>query len=747
MEPIVSNPYNPFPTVIFRSPYLSLNLFIKWLSDLDKSPGYLTEILALPDIQEAILLASPVLYKETFKYLEDCLVPKEKEKFFFSALKYLSRMATRCTPFGLFAGCSAGQIAAHTNILIPDTKHYSRCTRFDMDYLCALAQDIAKKEEIRKRLFFYPNNSNYVVGDTLRYVEYQYLHGRRKHNIVAIQNTDYLKRLISNSINGATIEQLATLLIDDEISSEEAKDFINDIIDNQLFVSELEPSVTGPAFLDQLIHSLEKFDSQQELIYQLRSLAHLLQKIDYEQIGCAIPLYTHLKEQIALLGTSFSEKHLFQSDMIKRCESSEVDKKIIDEVLQAITFLNKISLSVKQETLLDHFADSFYERFEEREVSLAKLLDTEMGLSFNKSNSEGDRSPLIEGIPFRSKNQENPSHTWSTIQSLLHRKVAEALTDKRQEITLTDDDVKDVNPKWDDMPHTIAAMCEIFSYNSNGQSTLFLHPIGGSSAANLLGRFCHTDENIHKLVLDIVREEEKVLPEDKLYAEIVHLPESRTGNILARPLLHSHEIPYLAKSGVGKEFQLEVSDLMVSVRQRKFVLRSKRLNKEIIPRLTTAHNYSQPGTMPIYQFLCSLQNQHHRRGIGLILSGLFNEFPYLPRIVYKNTILSLARWLVKPSEIKQIVEGKDMEATDERFKQWKACIGIPRFVVIPDGDNELFIDTESLISLRMLYSVVKKRPIFTLQEFPFDMEHTILKNDTGVFANEFLFTFYKKQPD
>ena len=741
------NPYQPFSSHIFRSPYFSLNQITDWWAELDKSPDYLKEILACPDIREAIFLASPVLYDETSKYLEDCLKPKDRDKFFDSALKYLSRMATRCTPFGLFAGCSVGQMAESTDISLPNPEHYSRHTRLDMNYLCALAQDIAKSKELRRRLLYIPNNSSYVVGDKLRYVEYRYHGGNRRHNIVAVEHSEYLQRLLAAAREGAAVTQLAALLTDDEITHEEALEFIDELIDNQVLVSELEPSVTGRELLDQLITALEEFDDRQELTASLASLSALLREIDAQPIGTTIPLYGQIKEQIKATGTAFSEKHLFQSDMLKPCKQAGIAQKITDEILEAITFLNKIAPPNRQETLLDKFATSFSERYEEREVPLAQLLDAEMGLDLRQSGSSGDLSPLLDGIPFGGRQQERTSsHSWSGFQSLLHRKTMEALAEKHQEIVLTDEDVKNISPKWDDLPHTIAAMCEVFSYHPNGQSSIFLHSMGGSGAANLLGRFCHVDEAIHKSVMDIIGEEERVLPDDKLYVEIVHLPESRIGNILARPLLRRYEIPYLAKSGVDTAFQLEISDLMVSVRRNKFILRSKRLNKEIIPRLTTAHNYSHAGTMPIYQFLCNLQNQHHRGGLGLFLSGLFDEFPFLPRIVYKNIILSLSRWHVKPSEVKEIVENKDHDAAVEALRQWRVRTGIPRFAVLPDGDNELFTDTESLTNLRMLYSVVKKRPQFTLREFPFDMEHAILKNGTGAFANEFLFTFHKKQP-
>ena len=631
------NPYHPFPSFIFRSPFLSLNRFTEWLKELDRSPDYLKEILLRSDIQEAIFIASPVLYNEIFKYLENRLKPKEKEKFYYSMLKYLSRMATRCTPFGLFAGCSVGQTGEHTDIVLPSSKHYSRHTRLDMNWLCALAQDLAKKREIRYQLRYYPNNSSYAVGDKLRYVEYRYHNGNRLHSIEEVDLSDYLKQLLIAAKEGATVEQLTALITNEEISREEAIGFIDELINNQLLTSELEPGVTGPELLDRLILTLERWEELQEVTAKLKSLSHLLQEIDSQSVGNTIPLYAEIKKLISEWGTAFSEKHLFQSDMLKPCPKAQIDKTVTDEILDAIAFMNKITPPGRKDPMLDKLMSSFLERYEEREVSLAQLLDTEMGLDLHRSGADGDITPLLDGIPFGTGKQENTSHFWNPLQSLLHRKVIESLITKQKEIILTDDDVKGWSAGWDDLPHTLAAMCEVFSYHPNGVSKIYLHSAGGTGAANLLGRFCHVDEEIHRSVIDIIREEEEALPQDKCYAEVVHLPESRTGNILARPVLRPYEIPYLSKPAVEAPFQLEISDLMVSVRQKKFVLRSKKLNREVIPRLTTAHNYTLTGAMPIYQFLCSLQSQGKRSGIGLVTSGLFNEFSFCPVFPIKTS--------------------------------------------------------------------------------------------------------------
>ena len=106
-----NNPYNILSEYVLRTPLLPFSFF----QELTKSEHITDQALydAVNDkiIVEALYLASPSLYSEIQKWKKEELTDlKEIKRLKFSILKYLSRMASRCTPFGMFAGCSVGEI-------------------------------------------------------------------------------------------------------------------------------------------------------------------------------------------------------------------------------------------------------------------------------------------------------------------------------------------------------------------------------------------------------------------------------------------------------------------------------------------------------------------------------------------------------------------------------------------------------------------------------------------------------------
>lgn len=116
-------------------------------------------------------------------------------------------MSFRCTPFGLFAGCSIAEFEDISNIQMSYYSKYKRFTRLDMDYLCNLVLHLSKTNKIRSLLSYYPNTTYYLVGNKLRYIEYKYINGIRKHQISSIQYSPYLKKILRKAENGAELNK------------------------------------------------------------------------------------------------------------------------------------------------------------------------------------------------------------------------------------------------------------------------------------------------------------------------------------------------------------------------------------------------------------------------------------------------------------------------------------------------------------------------------------------------------------
>lgn len=89
-------------------------------------------------------------------------------------------------------------------------------------------------------------------------MEYCYKGVKRVHTIVSIENNDYIKNVLDKSRSGATITELASIIVEEEITMEDAEEFIEELISSQILKSELEPLVTGGDPLERLISQLEE---------------------------------------------------------------------------------------------------------------------------------------------------------------------------------------------------------------------------------------------------------------------------------------------------------------------------------------------------------------------------------------------------------------------------------------------------------------------------------------------------------
>lgn len=655
--------YQPFDKFVYRLPAFPLNQ-LKEVLDEKKE---LLEWFANDRIAEAIYVGSPNLFNELQRM--SCSGVKEMDKIHkikVSFIKYLSRMSTRCTPFGLFATCSVGQIGTATQLYV--NSDISRCTRLDMYYLCTLVQSLSKLPDVKEKLRYYPNNTLYKLGGYRRYVEYKYSNNRRMHTISSVEGSKYLDAILKKTASGMLIKEMLDYLNEQRIEEGDAQCFIENLIQSQLLISELDVVITGGVYWDKMITVLSQMnlaDDTRQLIDSLCHINLLLKKIDMGD-SHSLKYYQQVVDVVSNMPIPYTEKFLFQIDATRKSIIATLGETVIIELQSLLSFFSKMD-SVESSPL-DSFRNAFHERYEEREIPLAIALDSELGIGYPLGHGIGDISPIIDNLILPQRQRVTKSTT--SVQTLLLEKLLKAEKEGGNEIVFHEEEFNLVPENWNGFPETLYSVFQVVSLE-NGKPLLNIKSIGGSSAANLISRFAHLDPKIEELVKDISKKESE-LEKEGILAEIVHLPSSRVGNILSRPHLREYEIVYLTSSNLPETNRICIDDLMLSCRGGRLVLRSKKMNRKIIPRLTSAHNYYND-TLPIYRFLCDMQYQGKRTTFRFDWGELGDRIAYRPRVRYGNSILSLAAWTIRQDEIIAFFRLPDSDLIDN-VTLWRTSV-------------------------------------------------------------------------
>lgn len=726
-------PYTPFDTYCLRTPMLSLEFFDNLIDADEISDALLKEKFQHPLVAEAIYLASPELYQQLIKWsMGEIKDLKKSNRLKSSLLKYITRMATRCTPFGLFAALGTGNLANETKIKMEPFQNFRKHTQFDMEFLVAFGNSLVNKPHIRNQLLFFPNSSLYSIGKRYRYVEYSFKGKHREYTLESVSRSEYLEGLLKTAEHGVTINTLVQQLVAEDIEKEEANAFIQELIDNQIIVSELEPTITGKDFLSVLENKLKSLSGVDEELKTIAKFQSFLAKLD-QQIGNPIREYLPLKDFATKTKIPFEPKYLLQTDTFAEYNRNSLSYADVKKVKQAIAFFNKITKQNKM-GLLQKFKTDFIKRFEHQKMPLLQVLDVETGIGYGQNPTSLKATPFLDDIAYFGKGTDNYTIDETPLFTILQKKISEALSEDKKSIELTEEDFPNANYNWTNAADTISAIIEIVS--DNGQEKIAVRNYI-EHASKLLGRFAHGNDAL-KCLLEEITNKEAVMNPDHVLAEIVHLPEARTGNILRRPVLREFEIPYLGKSNLPFEQQIPLEDILVCVENNIVSLYSEKLKKPLLPRLSNAHNYSN-SSLPAYQFLCELQYQEQQAG-GFDWPPAFRIQKFLPRVIFKDCIFSRARWNISKKDIENLfkrVENKKL--TMKSISDWRKKLELPEKIQLVDGDNTLVVHLKNYTSVCMFLDTIRNRTSFMIEEF---LAPEFGKEDRQSFCNQLVLSFY-----
>lgn len=698
------------------------------------------ELYQAAELQEAIYLASPELHQQLLKWLaKPPTAPlADDERLVLTLYKYLLRMSSRCTPYGLFAGFHTGRIAAvPTRLQLAEAaQRRHKHARLDMNYVAELTNQLIADPELQTQLRFFVNSSLYKTQDAYRYYEYQLRNKRRQYHLVSLRATPHLDTLLAaaGAPAGATHAQLHGLLTAAGVAAPAATRYLTRLLDAQVLHSELEPTVTGPEFFDCLVEKVAALAPTHASLAGLRGIQAQLRAPH-----TGVPTYQAVEGIIkeAFPAAASASKDLIQTDLRLRLAHHTLNAGAVRTLAQDLSDLAVLGRTNMSAELRD-FTKSFAERYEEQEIPLLEALDGEAGLGYGAAGSlRANHTPLVDNLRVPAK-KTTQQVGWSAYRQLVFRKFEESQRLGHATVQLTEADLAELaGDKPAVLPATSYALGSLVAASAEaldqGDFQFQLAASQGPGAMALLARFAHADADLAAQLV-ACGEHEQAAYGEALLAEVVHLPEARVGNILQRPQLRGYEIPFLGTASVPTEQQIAVADLRLSVRNGKLVLRSARLDKVILPRLTTAHNFAHG--LPVYRLLCDLQQQEETAA-AVWDWGVLREQPYLPRIEYKHVIVSRARWRV-PAEAHAACAAARTPEAQAAFCQ---AYQLPAQVVLADGDNELLLDFTCPLALPLLAQRLKKGPA-TLYEFVHGGSSQLLTDEhQASYINEVIIPF------
>ncbi len=549
-----------------------------------------------------------------------------------------------------------------------------------------------------------------------------------------VDRTDIIDIILQEAKNGISIEYAINIIknIDCNILDIDARDFVNEMIEAQLLKSDIEIDILGEYPLSNLINKLKKI-GESRVSSQLLNIESLLKT----NIQLYSTSYHHISNQIISvlenLGLPCNSKNLLNVDLYKPVSSATISRNSAVNLENLLTLLVRIQPSITNNRIKE-FITAFERKYEDKEIELMQALDNEYGIGYPVNHGEvDDQSELLRGliIPYQPMNERYTSY--NKVESILLKKLFHCIKNNGDTVYINDSDFEGINYNGN-FPPTIFVLCSILK-----DDEIFVKAIGGASAANIVSRFAIGNTEIKNLVNIISKIEQTNAADNMILAEVAHIPDHNDGNIACQIKARNYIIPYISNYKRSQDNIIPISDITISIREGKIILKSRRLNKQISPRYTSAYNYDR-SQLPAIRFLYDMQCADMTDVLSCKWNEMLYELEYLPRIQYNNCILSKQRWVLRQEEIKHFFDKSNNEWCT-LINNYAATRGIPNETVIIESDNELYINLSDSQDCLLLKSIAAKNKQLIIEEFIYSTNKSIVECNGEHYASETILFF------
>ncbi|MDC7783999.1 lantibiotic dehydratase [Priestia megaterium] len=758
-----NNLYNAADLFMLRTPVLPLSTYLELVSDNDLNPeqNYYAWFLKLKKMimdnstaREALLVSSPSLYNSLISF-EDVNNKKKLRHLVNGLAKYMIRMSTRSTPFGLCSSVSVGSFEDTAKLPPVKSEDYYKRARPDMEWLLKIISEIEMKDDVIDSLEVCSNQAISRNGTRLKipfstHIDKSLKDGGSFTNQPTIQGSEVVDKVLEMAKEHIKVENLLNFLKEEypDVELSTIRGFLKELIRQEFLISNLRPILMDPHPFKLLLNNLERIDVSQQITTKLNDIYRRITQYNNSSIGSGEIELNNIEKEMKKITVT---KNVLQVDLMRKAPHLSLNENVKKDIEKVAEILWKMSPPRTRLKHIEHYYNDFIEKYGiYQEVPLLTLLDATNGLGYPATYTHPNSNRLL---------LDNSSQISQGKTNKLTELLTETLLKNELEISLTEEDCKKIIESYgensmipmekaaDSMELYFQLMSESAEKINKGDYKLVVGANPGShSAANTFGRFIDlfgkdTEERIKE-----IRWKEQNLKQNAVMAELVYQPPSgRSANLVMSKNYRDYEIPIGTNSSKSKEFTILLSDLVVGATYDSLYLKSKRLNKMVLP--VTSHMYSEFSAPNICRFLLEISTE------GIKPWTPFNWVPIdgspiLPRVSFKNIILFPAEW-----RLNRYIFGKSKLNSKDFYNEisiWRDKWKVPRYVYLTNMDNRILLDLEDEMHLEILlhdFNRLKGEKSLKLVEtcMPSSNNSSLNMKEIGPYITEFVFPLVKNE--
>ncbi|HWO60308.1 MAG TPA: lantibiotic dehydratase [Umezawaea sp.] len=648
--------------------------------------AWLSGLWSRADVREAVRLASPAFGERMDRLVTgpaSSMTVKQWRRAVLSMASYVLRWQRRATPFGMFAAVGTATIGAATAQV--GMKHHAR-VRVGSEWITALIDRLEHHAALRSRLGVLANSSA-TVRDGRVIVAARVAADAATPGPVRELSAAFTRPVQVALAEAATPTPLAAvtgrmIARFTQVSPSAIRTLLDGLVEGGFLVTSLRPPMTSLDPLEHLAGALRAagVDDLPDLVVLLRELDGISARIAHHNRTADLVDAADVRDAVTTRMTALapSSAPVLAVD-VKLDAMIAVPLAVLSEATAAAEVLLRLGASPFGSMVWLDYHSRFLARYGHGALVPVRDVVADSGLGFPHG---------YLGAPAARPSWRTLTERDAALLALIQR----ATMDGSDEIVLSSKDIDTlaVGDHADMVPPDrvelgVAVHAESTTALERGAFILWVNATPHTQTS-MAGRFAHLldDTDRARLVetytaggdnLDVVAMQLSFPPRRPHNDNVTRVP----------PLLPD----VVSLSEYRDDSPIGVDDLAVTADATQLYLVQRSTGRRVIPRIPHALDLTVQ-TPPLARFLAEVADARSAVFSGFDL-GAARTLPYIPRIRYRRTVLSAARWLLTATDLPR-------HGTDEQWQQalldWRRRQRVPSRIVLHQGELRLPLDLD-----------------------------------------------------